>query len=50
MNEYHPDVYHICEINLDIIELEIFKIVKIELLIDFFLRICLGLVEYFVYP
>ena len=35
MNELHSDIYHICKTNTDIIELKVFKFVKIALLIFF---------------
>ena len=50
MNEIHTDICRICKTNADIIELEIFKFIKIALLIYFFLRMCLGLIEYFIIP
>ena len=28
MNEIHTDIYHICKTNTDVIELEIFKLIK----------------------
>ena len=36
--------------NIDIVELEIFKFIKIAIIIYFFVRTCLGLIEYFVKP
>ena len=50
MNEKHTDKYYICKTNTDIIELEVFKFIKIALLIYFFLRMCLGFIEYFINP
>ena len=50
MNKIHTDIYHICKTNTDIIELENFKFIKIALLIYFFLRMCLGLIEFFINP
>ena len=50
MNELHSDIYHICKSNTDIIELEIFRFVKIAPIIYFFLRMCVGLIEYFMNP
>ena len=50
MHETHPDIYHICKTNIDIVELEIFKFIKIAIIIYFFVRMCLGLIEYFVNP
>ena len=47
MNEVNSDIFHICKSNTDIMDLEIFKFIKIALLIYFFLRMCLGLIEYF---
>ena len=35
MNEVHSDIFHICKSNIDIIELEIFKFIKIALIIYF---------------
>ena len=31
MHEVHSDIFHICKSNIDIIELEIFKFIKIAL-------------------
>ena len=50
MNEIHSDIFHICKTNIDIVELEIFKFIKIAIIIFFFIRMCLGLIEYFVNP
>ena len=35
MNEIHSDIYHICKTNIDVIELEIFKFIKVTLLLFF---------------
>ena len=35
MHEVHSDIFHICNSNIDIIELEIFKFIKIALIIFF---------------
>ena len=50
MHEVHSDIFLICKSNIDIIELEIFKFIKIALIIYFFLRMCLMLIEYFINP
>ena len=50
MNEIHSDIFHICKSNTDIIELEIFKFIKIALINYFFLRMCLMLKESFINP
>ena len=50
MHEVNSDIFHISKSNIDIIELEIFKFIKIALIIYFFLRMCLMLIEYFVNP
>ena len=50
MREVHPDIFHICKSNIEIIELEISKFIKIALIIYFFLRMCLMLIEYFINP
>ena len=50
MHDTHSDIYHICKTNIDIVELEIFKFIKIAIIIYFFVRMCLGLIEYFVNP
>ena len=36
MHEIHSDIFHICKSYIDIIELEIFKFIKIALIIYFF--------------
>ena len=36
MNEIHSDIFHLCKTNTDIIELEIFKFIKVALIIYFF--------------
>ena len=46
MSEIHSNIYHICKTNTDIMELEIFKFIKVLLI----LRMCLGLIEYFINP
>ena len=38
MNEIYSDIFHKCKSNIDIIELEIFKFIKIALIIYFFMR------------
>ena len=50
MHEIHPGIYHTCKTNLDIVELEIFKFIKIAIVIYFFVRMCLSLIEYLVNP
>ena len=50
MHEIHSDIYHIFKTNIDILELEIFKFIKIAIIIYFFVRMCLGLIEYFITP
>ena len=50
MNEIHSEIFHICKTNIDIVELEFFNFIKIAILIYFFIRMCLGLIEYFVNP
>ena len=50
MNEIHSDIFHICKTNIDIVELEIFKFIKIAIIIYFFIRMCLRLIEYFINP
>ena len=50
MHEIHSDIFHICKSNIDIMELEIFKFIKIAIIIYFFIRMCLNLIEYFLYP
>ena len=49
MHEVHSDMFHICKSNIDKIKLEIFKFIKIALIIYFFLRMCLTLIEYFIF-
>ena len=48
MNETHSIIFHICKTNIDIVE--IFKFIKIAIIIYFFIRMCLGLTEYFINP
>ena len=50
MHEVHSDFFHVCKSNTEIIELEIFKFIKIALIIYFFIRMCLILLEYFINP
>ena len=50
MTKIHSDIDYICKTNTEIIELEIFKFIKVALLISFFLRMYLGLIEYFINP
>ena len=50
MHEIHSDIFHICKSNIDNIELEIFKFIKIAIIIYFFITMCLNLIEYFLYP
>ena len=50
MNEIHSDIYHTCKTNIDTIELEVFKFIKVALLIYFFLCVSLGLIEHFTNP
>ena len=50
MHEVHSDLFHICKSNIDIMELEIFKFIKIALIIYIFLRMFLMLREYFINP
>ena len=50
MHEIHRDIYHICKTNIDILELEIFKFIKIALVIYFLERMCLSLIETFINP
>ena len=50
MHEIHPDIYHICNTNIDIVELEIFKFIKIAIVIYFVVRMCLILIETFISP
>ena len=45
MHEIHPDIYHICKTNIDIVELEIFKFIKIAIFIYFLVRMCLSLIQ-----
>ena len=48
MHEIHPDINHICKTNIDIVELEIFKFIKIAIVIYFLVRMCLSLIETFI--
>ena len=50
MHEIHPDINHTCKTNIDIVELEIFKFIKIAIVIYFLVRMCLSLIENFVNP
>ena len=50
MNEIHSEIFHICKTNIDIVEFEFLNFIKIAVLIYFFIRMCLGLIEYFVNP
>ena len=50
MHEIHPDIYHICKTKIDIVELEIFKFIKIAIVIYFLVCMCLSLIETFVNP
>ena len=36
MQDAHSDIYHICKTNIDIVELEIFKFIKIAIIVYFF--------------
>ena len=50
MQKTHPDIYHIFKTDIDIVELEIFKFIKIAIIVYFLVRMCLGLIDYFVNP
>ena len=50
MQDALSDIYHICKTNIDLVELEIFKFIKIATIVYFFVRMCLGLIDYFVNP
>ena len=36
MQNAHSDIYHICKTDIDIVELEIFKFIKIAIIVYFF--------------
>ena len=50
MHEIHPDIYHICKTNIDNVELETFKFIKIAIVIYLQVRMCLCLIETFINP
>ena len=50
MQNAHSYIYHICKTDIDIVELEIFKFIKIAIIVYFLVQMCLGLIDYFVNP